>query len=110
MVSFEANEPTERPDPGHYLRKREGSPGGLKKAQPPAAGNGKTGSPGCHGSTGGSSGLIAAGRGASPGSPGSPGAAQRSTTFWKMYQRGALPVRVDQDRPGEERRVGCPRN
>ena len=100
MVSFEANEPTERPDPTHYLRKREGSPGGLKQAQRPAAS--KTGSPGRHGSPGGSGGLIPAARGASPGSPGSPGAAvQRSTTFWKMYQRGALPIRVDQDRPGE---------
>ncbi|PRW57653.1 Parkin coregulated like isoform B [Chlorella sorokiniana] len=98
MVSFEANEPTERPDPTHYLRKREGSPGGLKQAQRPAAV--KTGSPGRRASPGGGSGLIAAARGASPGSPGSPGAAQRSTTFWKMYQRGALPVRVDQDRPG----------
>lgn len=100
MVSFEANEPTERPDPTHYLRKREGSPGGLKQAQRPAAS--KTSSPSRHGSPGGSGGLIPAARGASPGSPGSPGAAaQRSTTFWKMYQRGALPIRVDQDRPGE---------
>ncbi|KAI7836729.1 hypothetical protein COHA_009427 [Chlorella ohadii] len=96
MVSFEANEPTERPDPTHYLRKREGSPGGLKQAQRPAAS--KTGSPGRHGSPSGSGGLIPAARGASPGSPGA--AAQCSTTFWKMYQRGALPIRVDQDRPG----------
>lgn len=86
---------TERPDPTRYMRKGEGSPGGLKK---PAPLEQATGSP---------QGLIAAARGGPAGaspkgassSPGSPCAA-KPTLFRRMYDRGDLPVRVDQERPG----------
>ncbi|KAL4856071.1 Parkin coregulated [Chlorella vulgaris] len=68
---------SERLDPTKYLRKREGSPGGLK-LQPKREE--------------GSSPRIAA----APGSP--PAKPQRSSLFWRMYDRGDLPVRVEQAR------------
>lgn len=80
--------PTERPDPVHYLRKREGSPGGLK---PPTAGS----------SLQLATGLIPAQRGSPQSASGSPASGKpRPTLFRKKYDRGELPVRVDQDRPG----------
>jgi hypothetical protein len=68
---------SERLDPTKYLRKREGSPGGLKLKPKREEG---------------SSPRIAA----APGSP--PAKPQRSSLFWRMYDRGDLPVRVEQAR------------
>ena len=80
--------PTERPHPAHYLKKREGSPGGLK--QPPAT---RSASPGAR--------IPAHHGGASPGATAAaPFKVSGSTLFRKRYDRGELPVRVDQGRPG----------
>ena len=74
---------TERPDPKQYLHKREGSPGGLKPAPKPR-------SPAC-----GSPGA------AKPRSPGADACtAPAPTHFRRMYDRGDLPIKVDQSRPG----------
>lgn len=82
--------PVERPDPSNYLRKREGSPGGLKpdpaarKARSPAAG----------------SSLTPAAQGSPKARSAATGPAAVSAHFRRMYERGDLPIRVDQNRPG----------
>ena len=104
--SFDAH-PSEHPASYAYLRKREGSPGGLDagKRAPTAApgaggspqqqrrkaGGGPSYMPGCP--------TILSGSGSGSGSPGSK--APRSSHFWRMYERGDLPIRVDQNRPGK---------
>ena len=84
-MSFEAANPTERPDPTRYLHKREGSPGGLKPAKASPKGS--------------QAGLIPVGRD----SPGSPTGSRRQgcSLFRAAYERDSLPVRVDQARPGK---------
>lgn len=79
-LSFDTTS-AEKPDPSLYLRKREGSTGGAKPAPKPCASPRAIDSP-----------L------ATPGSLPAACKPQRSSLFWRMYDRGDLPVRVEQAR------------
>jgi hypothetical protein len=85
-LSFDTTS-AEKPDPSLYLRKREGSPSGLKPAPKQCASPRAAGSP-----------RSAAALQAPSGSPTAGGKPQRSSLFWRMYDRGDLPVRVEQAR------------
>ncbi len=94
--------PVEHPDPSCYLRKREGSPGGLR-LEPARKQR--------HGATGGSPCTAADSPKAATGSP----KAADGTHFRRLYNRSGLPIHVDQCRPGRntikrvEAAEGCPR-
>lgn len=79
--------PIDLPDPSCYLRKREGSPGGLKPE------------PARKQRQGGTGGSPRAGPGSPKAAVGSPKGAT-GTHFRRLYDRGDLPIRVDQCRPG----------
>lgn len=94
--------PVEHPDPSCYLRKREGSPGGLRLEPARKQRHGATACSPC---------TAAGSPKAATGSPKAAG----GTHFRRLYNRGDLPIRVDQCRPGRntikrvEAAEGCPR-